>query len=181
MRHSSIKPEGVSCNERSHMKRSILLCLMVILAACQTQPGPGSGPGEEPGETPGGNEPLVCNDGQHAEVFNSKPIEFGQAYEVTNETTYFTTTQSVPAGTTLSIRLDNVPSTGASTLLYTANTASGHVMSENFSDFDAPIPSSTVGQGISDEGGQVTLQITYRDPNYQENGCAKFQFMLNRD
>lgn len=158
------------------MKRFIALCLMFVLAACQTQPGPG----EEPGETPGGDDPLVCNNAQHAEVFNSKPIEFGQAYEVTNETTFFTTTQSVPAGTALSIRLDNVPSSGASSLLYTVSTVNGEVMSDNLNDFDDSLQTSIVDNGIVEEQGQVTVRITYRDPNVQKNGCAKFQFMLNQ-
>lgn len=160
------------------MKRSILLCLMVILAACQTQPGPGSGPGEEPGETPGGNEPLVCNDGQHAEVFNSKPIEFGQAYEVTNETTYFTTTQSVPAGTTLSIRLDKVPSTGL--IGYSVTPVGGGGFADSYSHLEEDIPSTIVGSGTAEGEGQVTVRITYTDPDYELNGCARFQFMLNQ-
>lgn len=157
------------------MQRFLGLCLVLFLAACQTLPGPG----ENPGETPGGGEPLTCNDAQHDEVFNSMPIEFGQAYEVTNEVTYFTTTQSVPGGTALSIRLDNVPNNGL--IGYRVEPVGGGGFADSFNDIEETIPATIIGSGVTLEEGQVTVRISYIDPNYQENGCARFQFMLNRE
>jgi hypothetical protein len=61
------------------MKRLLIsLALVLVLAACNTDPVTPQPPGNGDGN---GTGPELCDDGAHSDIVLAKPIEFGQAYQ----------------------------------------------------------------------------------------------------
>jgi len=155
------------------MKRLILLSLVLVLAACVTDPVT---PPPENGDGNGGGEPQLCDDGSHSDIVLAKPIEFGKAYQVRTGLSYFRARTDRPI--TVTLRLDNLPNYGF--IDYRVLDAEQNaVIVGNFSDRDGPIPRSALFTGQIEQPGAVFVRLNHA-VGLGETRCATFQFLLTK-
>ncbi len=152
------------------MKRLISFSLVLVLAACNTDPVPPTN-GED-------GERKLCDDGSRYSFINAQPIEFGKSYELSSGLVWFRAVTDRPTKVTL--RLDNLPDYGLINFSV-LNYKQQPIIADNFSASDGPIPSSATFTGEVEEVGAVFVKLEHIDPNYDGTICPKYQFTLFRE
>lgn len=170
MRRGSKNPYPTSCTEEDVMTRLALLSLALTLAACATQPEP------TPPGSGGNGEAALCDDGSQYSFVDARPIEFGEAYELSSGLLYFRAETDRPARVTL--RLDNMPPNGY--LSYRVlNGVQQPIITGRFTDQEGQIPPSATFNGQVGEPGAVFVRLEHFDLG--STACPRYQFTLFRE
>lgn len=151
------------------MRRTVLIG-MLMLAACNQ---PATNPAVPDGDG------AICPEHRNGTRYTAEFIDPGKTYIARSGNYWFRTYADFPAGTKVTLRLENLPSVGTINYdVYYGIDALPFIAGNFKEDNPEGIPASATVSDVAETAGAYFVELEHLDYRVRENGCATYQFTL---
>ena len=151
------------------MRRTVLIG-MLMLAACNQ---PATNPAVPDGDG------VICPEHRNGTRYTAEFIDPGKTYIARSGNYWFRTNADFPAGTKVTLKLENLPSVGTINYdVYYSSDANAFISGFFQAKDPGGIPSNASVSDVADTSGAYFIELEHLDYEVQRNGCATFQVTL---